>query len=166
MRVKTAQDFRAAYPEAKEAAERAVFRLERNPEVRAELVQESLLRAWERREQFMGDSEFASWVYRLALNVTKVHIQSVCRHKRSGETLELDFEAVDYETPEQVAQAEELQRAIFATVHGMTPSIGQAFEMHYFQGLPQQEISEALGVPKETIKSRIRLGRNAVLEAV
>ena len=166
MRVKTAQDFKAAYPQAKEAAERAVFRMESNPDTQAEIVQDALLTAWEKREQFLGECEFSTWVYRIALNAMKNHIEYNRRHKRRGEAVELDFEAVDYETPEQLAQAAELHRAISVAHNGLGAKGIQAFGMHYFQGLPQQEISEVLGVPKETVKSRIRLGRNALMCAL
>src|SRR5689334_1085037 len=46
----------------------ACLRITRDADLAADAVQEALLKAWDRRNEFRGDSELDTWIHRIALN--------------------------------------------------------------------------------------------------
>src|SRR6202521_2007925 len=47
---------------------RLAFRMTRNPHDAEEIVQEAFLRAYQKLQQFAGNANFGTWVYRIAAN--------------------------------------------------------------------------------------------------
>jgi RNA polymerase sigma-70 factor (ECF subfamily) len=46
----------------------ACLRITRDADLAADAVQEALLKAWDRRDEFRGESELDTWIHRIALN--------------------------------------------------------------------------------------------------
>lgn len=46
----------------------ACLRITRDADLAADAVQDALLKAWDRREEFRGESELDTWIHRIALN--------------------------------------------------------------------------------------------------
>src|SRR3982751_5734095 len=78
----------------------ACLRITRDADLAADAVQEALLKAWRRREDFRGEAALDSWIHRIALNAA---IDLTRRRKRRAEE-ELDedaFEAGPSSAPER-----------------------------------------------------------------
>jgi RNA polymerase sigma-70 factor (ECF subfamily) len=121
-----------------------------------DLAQETLLRLWRKADQFDPRRASASaWVFTIARNV------SVDLARRDGRAatwlLEQDPEEDDPDQPEQhliVAEQEEIVRSTIAT---LPDDQLRVIRLSFFDGLAHAEISEVLGIPLGTVKSRIRL---------
>ncbi|HJY35811.1 MAG TPA: RNA polymerase sigma factor [Steroidobacteraceae bacterium] len=46
----------------------ACLRITRDADLAADAVQEALLKAWDRRDEFRGESDLDTWIHRIALN--------------------------------------------------------------------------------------------------
>src|SRR4030095_17168864 len=46
----------------------ACLRITRDADLAADAVQDALLRAWDRRDEFRGESDLDTWIHRIALN--------------------------------------------------------------------------------------------------
>src|ERR1044072_9867221 len=46
----------------------ACLRITRDADLAADAVQEALLKAWDRRDEFRGEAELDTWIHRIALN--------------------------------------------------------------------------------------------------
>jgi len=67
----------------------ACLRITRDADLAADAVQEALLKAWDRRDEFRGESELDTWIHRIALNAA---IDQMRRRKPQTLTDELDAE--------------------------------------------------------------------------
>lgn len=57
----------------------AVLRVTRNPADAADVYQDAMLAAFEKIEDFRGDSAFKSWIFRIAMNFALMHRRSAKR---------------------------------------------------------------------------------------
>lgn len=124
-----------------------------DPQARADLVQEVLLRIHERREQLREEDRFEAWAFRIARNALIDHYR---RHRPSEELPELAEPE-----PERVDQNAELLGAwLRARISELPDSYREALELIELRGLSQREAAERLGVPYSTLKSRVQRGRD------
>lgn len=123
-----------------------------------DLAQETLLRLWRKAGQFDPRRASASaWVFAIARNVS---VDLARRDGRAAAWL-LEQDEPDEQDPDQpeqhliVAEREEIVRSTIAT---LPDDQLRVIRMSFFDGLAHAEISEVLGIPLGTVKSRIRLG--------
>ena len=60
----------------------------------------------------------------------------------------------------------EVRRAVRGAMQSLPPSQRQVVELAYFGGLTQVEISERIGVPLGTVKTRVRLAMQKLRQAL
>ena len=133
-----------------------------DPRTAEELLQEVFFRAWRQAATFDGTrGAFVSWVMSIAHNMAIDEVRRVSRRPRPGtddpeRVLSL---IVDRDTPpEEMAWLGDLRRQMRSAVDAIPASQRDVIELAYFSGLTQREISERLGIPMGTVKTRTRLG--------
>ncbi|HVH98037.1 MAG TPA: RNA polymerase sigma factor SigZ [Enhygromyxa sp.] len=124
-----------------------------DPQARADLVQDVLLRMHERRDQLRDEDRLEAWAFRVARNALVDHYRS----KRASDELP---ELAEPE-PEAVNRSAEILGAWLRTrIEQLPASYREAIELTELRGLSQREAAEALGVPYSTLKSRVQRGRD------
>lgn len=126
-----------------------------------ETVQEVFVKVWKRcREYDARRGKFSSWLTGIAHN----HAIDELRRRRVRPSASEDgdgaMDAVldDGPAPLELAVQSLERRRIVDALKEIPADQRRAIEMAYFQGFTQQEISEKLGEPLGTIKTRMRLG--------
>ncbi|WP_419786984.1 RNA polymerase sigma factor [Pseudodesulfovibrio sp.] len=117
------------------------------------IVQEAFLKAWEKREALREESAFKSWLYTIALNVLRQ------RKRRLRPVL---AETADAESgcpsPErQASDRQELARAM-AALAALSEEQREAVLLVRMENMKFREAAEVLGVPENTVKTRVRRG--------
>jgi RNA polymerase sigma-70 factor (ECF subfamily) len=137
-----------------------VLKMLRDPARAEEVCQEVFLKLWRRPESYVaGRGAFATWLLSVAHHRAIDELRTR-RHEvfsLSGDEFaprELIDDASDLADGAWVREQRAAVRTALAT---LPPSQRQAVELAYFAGLTQREISERLGEPLGTIKTRIRL---------
>ena len=153
-----------------------LLRSVRDPETATDLVQEVFLRVVRRAGQFKGDSKFSTWLYTIARNLCIDHSRKmVFRRHRSldapaggeessvplGERLAGGDAATD-----RRAIAGRLQHEIAHAVEELPPDQREVFLLRQVQGMPFRAIAEVVGVPENTVKSRMRYALERLREAL
>ncbi|MEF2230436.1 MAG: RNA polymerase sigma factor [Pseudodesulfovibrio sp.] len=121
------------------------------------IVQEAFLKAWEKRGDLREEAAFKSWLYTIALNVLR-------QRKRKLRPLASDtVDAVcGRPTPErQVSDREALSR-VLAALDALPEEQREAVLLVRMENLKFREAAEVLGVPENTVKTRVRRGLLAV----
>ncbi|HJL16240.1 MAG TPA: RNA polymerase sigma factor [Sandaracinaceae bacterium LLY-WYZ-13_1] len=133
-----------------------------------ELLQDVFLKVVQRSGDFKGHSKLSTWIYSIARNLCIDHSRKMVfrRHKsldapgRSADSDEgptlLDRTASDGPDVDRAAIAKDLQGRIAEAVEELPEDQREVFLLRQVQGLPFKEIAEIVGVPENTVKSRMR----------
>ncbi len=128
-----------------------------------ELTQDAFVRAWERLASFRGESAFASWLYRVTVNV--VFLDSRAARRRSQRVFATDDPAVLERTPDEppaVGTKLDLERAVAA----LPPGAREVFVLHDVEGYRHAEIAELTGIAVGTSKAQLFRARRLLREAL
>lgn len=132
------------------------FLVRRGASAPEELTQEVMLAVWRRAETFdpsRGSGE--AWLFTIARNV---FIDAVRRGR--GQPL-LAWE--DFDTPAEAERGDEVleqaqsAQAVQAALRRLPPEQYEVVRLSFFEDRPHAEISDRLGLPLGTVKSRLRL---------
>ena len=145
-----------------------------NREDAEEAAQDAFVRAFRSLDRFRGDARFATWLYRIAVNVS---LSSARRSRRDLSTTSLsepedDEDGLPLQIPDTSANpAERFEQAEFREqvrnlVSALPPIYSAVISMYHIQSLSYDEISEALELPIGTVKARLFRARAALRNLV
>ncbi len=151
--------------------DRQVFRIAQhitqNREDAEDVVQDAFLKAYEKLNQFQGNSKFYTWLVRIAVNESLMRL----RKRRTGRMVSID-EDVETEdgsmpreladwgpSPEQQYGQSELAEILKKTVNGLPPGFRVVFVLRDVEGLSTEETAESLGLSIPAVKSRLLRAR-------
>ncbi len=149
-----------------------VSRFVRDPHEVQDVTQEAFIKAWRALGGFRGESQFYTWLYRVAINTAKNYL--VSRKRRPpGVDIDLDdavyIESLDEHgalrdiaSPEHQAMSEELHAAVNRAIRNLPEELRSALTLREFDGLSYEEIAEVMECPIGTVRSRIFRAREAV----
>jgi RNA polymerase sigma-70 factor (ECF subfamily) len=129
------------------------------PDAADELTQDVFVRAWQKLALFRGESSFATWLHRLAVNVI------IERFRTMGTARERflpDGEAV-LETTAAVGSARpDLSMDLQAAIERLPPGARAVFVLHDVEGYKHEEIGRLLGISPGTSKSQLHRARQTL----
>lgn len=140
-----------------------------------DLVQDVFLKVVQRANQFKGDSKFSTWLYTIARNCCIDHSRKMVfrRHRSLDAPVREDEGGTMLDRVEgkelgadRGSIAKELQSQIALAVEGLPDDQREVFLMRQVQGLPFKEIAKVVGVPENTVKSRMRYALERLQEAL
>jgi RNA polymerase sigma-70 factor (ECF subfamily) len=156
--------------------ERLIGRMVRDVDLVPDIAQETFIRAYRALANFRGESQFYTWLYRIAVNTAKKHLLDMKRNpvvvmsalnsggddETSNPDAELSWAAQDAETPEAVLASKEIAQAVNAAMDALPEELRQAIALREIEGLSYDDIAQALGCPIGTVRSRIFRAREAI----
>lgn len=148
---------------------RLLARLIRDPAEAEDAMQESLLKAYRAFGNFRGDSEFYTWLYRIAVNTAKNQLLALSRRPPSSGDLHPDDDEVedntltrDLDTPEGVLQAKQTAATVTRTLERLPPDLRIAIELREGDIMCYEDIAREMHCPIGTVRSRIFRAREAI----
>jgi len=156
---------------------RLAYRILRNETDAKEILQETFVSIWRKLDTFKGDSQFGSWVYRIATNAALMRLRAHRRHPEVS-TEELPIGYLDnYGTPmpagenwskrpDDDLQSTELRAHIQKAVDALPDIYRTVFVIRDVEGLSTEETAEALGISVPTVKTRLHRARIALRDAI
>jgi len=144
-----------------------ILRSVRRRERADELLQDVFMKVVQRSRDFKGNSKLSTWLYTIARNLCIDHSRKMVfrRHKsldapsRSGDdegpTL-LERQAAGGPEADRAAIAKDLQARIAEAVEELPEEQREVFLLRQVEGMAFKEIASVVGVPENTVKSRMR----------
>jgi RNA polymerase sigma factor (sigma-70 family) len=126
---------------------------EDDPEDQRDLLQEILLQLWLSYDSFKGESQFSTWMYRVAFNTAIVFFKKEKRRKDTITTSE--YNNLPVELPAVYEQEEQL-KIFYSAVKKLT-KVEKALIFLYMEGQSGNEMAVVLGITPLNV--RVRLNR-------
>lgn len=161
----------SAYDTLVRKYERQVFRIAQhitqNREDAEDVMQDAFLKAYEKLDQFQGNSKFYTWLVRIAVNESLMRL----RKRRTGKTVSIDEDLQTEEgsmprdfadwapDPEQNYSHSELAEILRKTIQGLPHGFRVVFALRDVEGLSTEETAETLGLSIPAVKSRLLRAR-------
>ena len=134
-----------------------------------DVAQEAFIKAYRALPKFRGDSQFYTWLYRIAVNTAKNHLVSRSRRPPGSDVEVEDAEYYeggaalrDIETPETALFGAELKRVVEAAISDLPDDLRTAVTLREFDGLSYEDIADIMDCPVGTVRSRIFRAREAI----
>ena len=130
---------------------RLMYRMAGDGDLAADFTQETFIRAFERLEQYRGDSSLATWLHTIAVSVALNGLRKVKRIHGRLDDIE-DTPAIAVEPKGFTA---DLKVRLHAAIDALSEKLRPVFLMHDVEGYTHEEIAGSLGIPVGTSKARL-----------
>ena len=134
-----------------------------------DVAQEAFVRAWRAIGSFRGDSQFYTWMYKIAVNTAKNHLVAMGRRPPVEDVIadETVYAAgaerlYDGATPEREMMRQQMEQNVFDTVQALSEELRTAITLREVEGLNYEDIAQAMQCPVGTVRSRIFRAREAI----
>lgn len=153
-----------------------IYRLIEDRQEAEDLTQDTFVNAHRAFRTFRGDSQIYTWLYRIAVNLTKNRLERRARREQAHSysldaPVELDQEeqlwrqVEDWsECPAQLVQNWELGELLAAEVSGLRFDYKEVVILRDYEGLSYEEIASVVGCSVQAVKSRLFRARSVLRE--
>lgn len=148
-----------------------IYRITQDPAVVEPLAQDVFLKAYRSISSFRGSSRFYTWLYRIAVNTSLSHIKREAAGENREITLEYELDSsplqpdsMKAEDPEELFMRKEFFKHLFDSLRRLPEDLRTAVILREFSGMNYEEISEVMGIPLGTVRSRIFRARARLRE--
>ena len=141
-----------------------VYRLMGNFEDAQDVVQDAFFNAYQSLDRFKGDSQFFTWLYRIAVNTAislkrkQKAVYSV-RTSRAGDGGTEPLDTSVESRPEHGIEKAEQERRVQDALNKISPEHRTVLVLKDIEGQKYDVMAEVLGVPIGTIRSRLHRAR-------
>jgi RNA polymerase sigma-70 factor (ECF subfamily) len=128
-----------------------------DPQDAMDVAQTTFLKAFEHLADYDPTFKFYSWIYRIAVNES---LNALGARK--------SLEAINGEEPDEApgpdlqVEGEQTGRAIEDALMRITPELRSVLVLRHLMHLSYHDMSDILGLPEKTVKSRLHSARMAL----
>jgi RNA polymerase sigma-70 factor (ECF subfamily) len=140
-----------------------------DPQEAEDLTQEAFLRAWQSLPRFRGQARFATWLYRIVVNLCYQRLPRLRREMQALSTDELpepdrhpgqdSFPAPRSSDPAQAVEVRATLQFLYDQIEKLPETYRMIVLLRYVLELDYAEISEVLEIPMGTVKTALHRSR-------
>lgn len=144
----------------------AIYAVTGRPDLVDDIAQQVWVRVWERLGTLDDPGRLRAWLYTVARNLALDVSQSVRRQRDvvgrlDGET---DYGDRRQRTPDRTAAGAELERTLLQAVQALPALYREPFVLRHLENWSYAEIGEVLGLPAESVETRLVRARRLLRE--
>jgi RNA polymerase sigma-70 factor, ECF subfamily len=130
----------------------------------ADVLNEVMFEVWRNAGRFEGRSSVSTWVLGIAHHKTIDRF----RRRKPGESVELDPEMAEGDTPDAVQTLSAAQDAeqVRRCVDQLSEAHRSVVHLAFFEDLPYGEIADIVGCPEGTVKTRMFHAKKALMKCL
>lgn len=121
-----------------------------------DLFQEITYQIWKAYPGFRGQSEFSTWLYRIALNTAIIFLKT---DKRRSFIANEDFSNHIIAQEDYDLEKEERLAEMYKAIHQLNP-IDKAFIFYYLEDYSGKQIAEEIGISEGNVRVKMNRAKN------
>ena len=160
--------FREIFLRHRSEVGRIVHRVMGNSPDVEDVVQDVFVHVYRSLGSFRGESKFTTWLYRLTVNVTRMHLRRGRSRPQIAdvEVPEQKRDESPLDSPEQRAVCSERLSALYKLLDTLGEKKRAVLVLHDIEGVPAKEIAEMVGAPVLTVRTRLFYARKELYAAI
>jgi RNA polymerase sigma-70 factor (ECF subfamily) len=140
-----------------------VYRMLGDYDEAAEVSQEAFLSAYRAIGTFRGDSNFSTWLYRIALNHATTRRKTLNTRQQRNVSMENTEPVSDPQPgPAETMEKKEIRERVQQALNSLEPDDATVILLRDLQDVPYEEVARVLEIPIGTVKSRLHRARQAL----
>lgn len=138
----------------------------KNRAVAEDLTQDIFIKCYRNLEKFNHDSSVKTWLFRIAINHCKDYLRGW--HYRKVIISEKAMDVLDYKNKnvEEQVITKDSEEALVEAVFQLPVKYREVVFLYYFEEFSVKEISRAINVNHNTVKTRLKQARHLLKEKV
>jgi RNA polymerase sigma-70 factor (ECF subfamily) len=143
---------------------RFVLRLVGNQSVAEDLISEVFLDIWRQADRFEGRSAVSTWM----LAIARFKALSALRKKPEEELDEETAAAIEdpEDDPEVAMQKKDKSQVLRKCLEALSPEHREIIDLVYYHEKSVEEVAEIVGIPENTVKTRMFYARKKLAEVL
>jgi RNA polymerase sigma-70 factor (ECF subfamily) len=151
----------------KNSVHNMAYRMMNNAEDAEDIAQEAFISAYRSLDRFDTNRRFSPWLFRITINLCidhlrrqryrPIYIDDEGTYMDEGESkIQIPDSSPD---PQMMAETAEIREIIEGAIAGLSPKYRAVLMLRYLEDFTYAEISEALDVSTNTVKTHLHRGR-------
>jgi RNA polymerase sigma factor (sigma-70 family) len=137
-----------------------------NREDARDALQDTFIKCWRHREKLPEIDNLKAWIFRIALNTARDLRQTAWRRKRQSLPEGDTMTQTNQDSPDTLAEREEELGMVRRALHELRPEEQEVFLLRQNGAMTYEEISDAIGIPTGTVKTRMRLALSKLRQSL
>lgn len=117
-----------------------------------DILQNTFIKAWNNLDQFRGDAQLLTWLYRIATNETMDFFNSSYA-KHSADTEDLEHSADVVLDTDPFFDGEAAEKKLQQAIASLPPKQRMVFNMRYYDEMPYAEMAAILDTSEGALKA-------------
>jgi RNA polymerase sigma-70 factor (ECF subfamily) len=166
-------DFQRIVEENHQRVYNVIFRMIEDREEAEDLTQDTFVNAYRAYDGFRHESQIYTWLYRIAVNLTKNRLDRRGRRRATdGPSLDAPVEVDEDDitrqiedwrlAPDRVAENSELNQVLAHHVARLRPEYKEVVVLRDFEDLSYEDIARVVGCSVQAVKSRLFRARSVL----
>lgn len=152
------EGFKKLYETYKTYVYSLCLRMTHNPALSEDLTQDVFFQVWRKIASFKGNSQFRTWLHRVAVNAVLMHFRH--RNRRiSTISMEESFLPEAEAEPSAISLAPEDRISLQTIIRRLPPQPRQVLMLHEIEGYCHRDISHLMGITSRVSKSQLHQAR-------
>lgn len=155
--------FRIIFNDNQKKVINACYRMVNDIETAEDITQEVFIKVYSSINQFRGESQLSTWIYRIAITKSLDHLRALKRKKRmailkylSGDDEhQIDIEAPKDQNPDVIIDNSERMKILNDTINTLPENQRVAFTLSKYDEMSSKEIAEVLSTSVSAVESLI-----------
>ncbi|ESU29018.1 RNA polymerase sigma factor, sigma-70 family [Flavobacterium limnosediminis JC2902] len=132
-----------------------------NPDDQQDLFQEIVCQLWKANDTFKGDSQFSTWMYRVAINTSIIFLKKEKRKVDKYEIASDNIREEDCDAHIKESQLEHFYRAV-----QKLDKIDKAIIFYQLEGFSHKEIGESMGISEGNARVKLNRAKEKLKEII
>lgn len=131
-----------------------------------DVCQKVWTQAWRRIGELRDSSTWRSWLYRLAHNAAIDAGREITTRRTRLPSISIEFAHAQAATTDDNDAANERHKEVLDAIRGLPALYREPFVMKHMNGWNYKQISQTLGLPVDTVETRLVRARRLLREAL